>query len=613
MRNTNVSRFPEHDLLGQIGMASAPFPFVFSTPVWGAGHIGLFVDVCLPSLLAPSNLSNLATNRHNVYLIYTRPEDEAALRAASVFHRLSEIMSVKVILIHNNLDMPHRAMSDCHIDSMHRADATDAAAVFVPPDCVWSDGSMVRLETLARSGKTVVYISGVRLDRDTFVSELAAHYTEDRNVLALSARDLVALGLRHLHPIARTHFFEEYDGDLMPANLAWTVPDEGILLRCFHLHPLMVKPQVKFAKFAGTIDDDLVLRACPDVRRHYIVSDSDELLALEMSRFSHTVGTVCSKGSIDGVAAWAEFGANRRHRELIHYCIRIHSRSTTESIWRAKEIETNKIIEAVAELNNLPAWVLLLRNPMVFAGRLNAAVHSRTDRWYLSFLVWAKSALSKLDKKFYGMLFVRNGSPLITHPYWLIRRTICRAIKSCVSSGDRSVVLIGSDRGLAHDIALSYPNLLIRTLVSGVGPCERLIPQADLASIDTLIAIDLPIGGIDSSVALWTGGHRILLRISGDHRAIPRCYNAIVYFGALGTWCCYRIWSWARAARERQRSKTLMIRMIQRLVFMLLSPLLYSGIAFIGFGMNIVGLILDFLTLDRTTLARPRDSISFSQ
>ena len=142
---------------------------------------------------------------------------------------------------------------------------------------------MVRLEALARSGKSVVHMSGIRLDRDGVVPELADRYSEERAVLSLAPRDLVGIGLRHLHPIARSHFFNEYDGGLMPANLAWSVGDEGVLLRCFHLHPLMVKPQGPLAEFKSTIDDDLALRACPDSSRDYVVTDSDELLAFEMS------------------------------------------------------------------------------------------------------------------------------------------------------------------------------------------------------------------------------------------------------------------------------------------------------------------------------------------
>src|SRR5262249_5146521 len=162
----------------------------------------------------------------------------------------------------------------------------------------------------ARTGKSVIHMSGIRLDRDQVVPEFANRYSNDGTTLALAPRELVSIGMRHLHPIALTHFWNKYDGDLMPANMVWDIPNEGMLLRCFHLHPLLVKSQIRFAKFGSTIDDDLALRACPDVSRDYVVTDSDEILAFEMSGLSRVVGTVCPKGSIEGIASWAEYGAN---------------------------------------------------------------------------------------------------------------------------------------------------------------------------------------------------------------------------------------------------------------------------------------------------------------
>ncbi len=181
-------------------------PFVFSTPVWGPGHVGLFLNVGLPSLLASGNLPGMTSNSKNRYLIYTSLECEEHIRDNPSYQRLRSIVAAEIIPIRQEIVIPHRTMSDCHIDSFRRAEETGAAAVFIPPDCVWSDGSMTRLESLTQNGKSVVHISGVRLDRDGIVPELARYYSEDRGVLSLNARSLVAMALRHLHPIARSHF-----------------------------------------------------------------------------------------------------------------------------------------------------------------------------------------------------------------------------------------------------------------------------------------------------------------------------------------------------------------------------------------------------------------------
>jgi len=595
-------------------MDTEPIPFVFSTPVWGAGHIGLFLNVSLPSLLAPGNLPGLAPNAHSRYLIYTPPEYEKDIRTAPSFQRLARLLPVEIRFIREKIVSPHRTMSDCHIDSFRRAEEASAAAVFLPPDCVWSGGSMVRLEALTRSGKSVVHISGIRLDRDGFIPELGNHYSDNRAVLSLKARDLVAMGLHHLHPIARSHFFNEYEGGLMPANLVWTVGDEGLLLRCFHLHPLMVKTQVPSAEFKSTIDDDLALRACPDVTRDYVVTDSDEILAFEMSGLSHVVGTICPKGSIEGIAAWAEYGTNSRHRELIRHPIRIHTGPVTEATWRTKEIESKKIVDAVSKLNRLSWWALLLKYPTIFMGlfysvALGRQLESRVAPRWVVVLGSTWWMLRKLETTTYQAIFIKNGSLLITHPYWLVRRGVLDAIERRVGRGDRHIVIIAADPRLAWEVARSHPDAIVQSFAADANPDQDLIRRADSASVDLLIAADLPIFGCNSPVAQRIGERRVLIRLSGDQRAAPRNYTDIVYFGGLGTRSCYGIWRWGHV-RIGRTPRALLARSSLRVLLTLLAPLIYIGIALIGVEMNVIGLILDSFAKEESPSLRDEEGIS---
>jgi len=267
------------------GMHAMPEPtraqqhirFFFVTPVWGVNHLGLFLEIGLPSLLAPGNLPGLSYPSGCRFLIYTRECDEASLVHADVFKRLNAVMPVEVHRIPEPLSYPHAVMSDCHMAALQVADTEDATTVFIPPDCVWAHGSMANMERLAKAGKSLVHISGIRLERDAMVPLLREYLSKDRCTVDIGSRTLVSLGLAHLHPIAMLHFWNEHAGGLMPANLYWTVPGEGLALRCFHLHPLMVKPQKKFARFKSTIDDDLGPSACPDESGDYVVTDSDEI------------------------------------------------------------------------------------------------------------------------------------------------------------------------------------------------------------------------------------------------------------------------------------------------------------------------------------------------
>jgi hypothetical protein len=153
-----------------------------------------------------------------------------------------------------------------------------------------------------------------------------------------------------LHPITWSHFFAEKDGGLMPANLFWSVEQEGIVARCFHLHPLLVYgvKQEKF-NFKSTIDDDLALLFNAEKGEEYVVTDSDELIAFEMSSLSHKVLAAYRKNNIEDVVSWALVGTNKKHRELIKHTIRIHATDRTNKKWDIVEQASSSVVDQVLQ------------------------------------------------------------------------------------------------------------------------------------------------------------------------------------------------------------------------------------------------------------------------
>ena len=342
--------------------------YFFSTPVWGQNHVELFLTVGLPSLLAEGNLPSLGTVKGSRYFIYTLAEDKARLTDSDAFRQLERLMPVHVELLTPPIDVPHHVMSQSHADTLHRAEEANAATVFLPPDCIWAKNSLVNLRRHDEAGVSVVHMTGVRLNRDTALPQLRERKGDSPD-LSIGAQDLTAFGLQHLHPIALSHFWNEHEGGLLPANLYWTVPDEGLVIRCYHLHPLMVRPQIKGSKFTSTIDDDLALSVCPDVSRDYVVADSDEILAFELSTPTHQAGAPFPKGRIESISAWAEIGTNRRHRQLAQHTIRMHSRPMTPAIWQQVEQEAENVMSAAQRINDRWTPILAITNPMVLVWR----------------------------------------------------------------------------------------------------------------------------------------------------------------------------------------------------------------------------------------------------
>jgi len=415
----------------------------------------------------------------------------------------------------------------------------------------------------------------------------------------LAPRELVAMGVRHLHPIAFTHFWNEYDGGLMPANLVWTVPDQGLLLRCFHLHPLMVKSQVRFAKFSSTIDDDLALHACPDASRDYVVTDSDELLAFEMSGLSRVVGTVCSKGSVEGVAAWAEVGTNMRHRQLIKNAIRLKATDGRDAAWAATEAESDAVVHSVAKINALSLPKLFLPYPSVFSSRLVAIALGRGGNLdqaaysLIRYLVWGMTWLLRLNDVIYKKCFLVDGVPSIAHPYWLIRKTMMAALQQAILPSDRNIILIGADPQMVLELKAEHPNIAVQAFTGGSVPDAILVRRDGSEQVDLLATIDVDVLDEQPLMLRHIGERQLLFRLAGDSRPVKGKFDEIVFFGGNGTWLCSLVWKAIRYTRARGKPRSLIAGLGLKAVSLVLLPFLYLGLALTGCAVNILGLVLD--------------------
>jgi tetratricopeptide (TPR) repeat protein len=355
--------------------------FDFIVVVWGAGHTGVFLEAGLPSLLASGNLAGINARDRSRFQLFTRSDDLQKIEAAPVFRRLRELMAVDIELIDDWFDgaAPHAVMSRAHREALRRAQQRGADSVFVPPECVWADGSMVNLERIAACGARMVHMTGLRLVLEDVVPALIDGWRSiDGVVIAIPPRDLVRLGLPHLHPITKDNFFREHGTQMMPANLLWTVGNEGILARCFHLHPLLVEPNERNATFVKTIDDDLSLVTADDGSGNYLVADSDEIFAYELSSSSHRVTAGYTKASVGEVAAWAEVGTNQRHREFVETPIRLHVGEMT-TIWASIEAEADAVVREALTLVGQPTAFLVRRYENVITHRVLAARYGGTS------------------------------------------------------------------------------------------------------------------------------------------------------------------------------------------------------------------------------------------
>ena len=297
--------------------------FYFLTPVWGEPYTRLFVDTVIPSQLAGGNLAAFHGEPGHRYIIYTRPQDAEIIRSSAAYASLNECVPVTVEFITERINLVHDMMTDCYRRGIAEANRADAAAIFLTPDIVFSAGSFQEIKRISDDGWDVIYIPAIRTMKKAIGAKLANSFQQG-NVIEIPSRQLMRIALDNLHPLADASWWEEGEGGLLPATIYWRVEDEGIVARCFHLHPVCVYPQRKGVTFFGTVDDDYVPAACPDSSRDIVVNDSDQLLAIELS---DPVGT-SSRGSPKGRSPTPHAGPSNTRTRGIEGCSGLESGCT---------------------------------------------------------------------------------------------------------------------------------------------------------------------------------------------------------------------------------------------------------------------------------------------
>ena len=319
--------------------------FHFVTVVWGEAYTNFYLRIVLPTQLSPGNLHYFQGMSASSYHIYTTSKDIEVIKNVSSYAVLSEYMPVEIHLIDGlDLTVKYQAMIECHKRAIQNADKAECAIIFLSPDAIYSDGTFMHLVKLAEKGIEAVMVAGIRVAKETFTpSFLERHRANDDLSISISSRQLVKIAMKHLHPFSILSFWNSKSFTQGPSHLYWKVDDEGLLARCFHLHPLMVNPSRRGVLPSGTIDDDYILLSCQSPAHIHVVSDSDEIAICEVSASNQFGDIPHCRSSVWRVAIWVAGHTDAIHRNFFRNKIRFHSEDIS-SRWEEVEHDSEDVI-----------------------------------------------------------------------------------------------------------------------------------------------------------------------------------------------------------------------------------------------------------------------------
>jgi hypothetical protein len=347
------------------------------TPVWGERFVQDFLDVVLPLHLSANNLPTLALRPGSAYVVYTRQRDVAMFERNPSFQCIRQFVETQIRIIPEPIGVPHETMSDCFRDALTQAADDNSGFVFLAADTIIADGTIATLVGLVDAGKRCVLVAGPRLTEESFSAAIRERRDPATTAVTISPREMTTLALAHLHPISQSHFWDDNEiFNTHPSHLYWKVADEGILARCFHLHPILVRPQNRQVNFKGTIDDDYIVHACPDRETIHIVTDSDEASVFSMTPHGVMIGNeLPHRSSAAYVAYWSNSFAKPEHLALAETPIYIHT-GRWSPLWRTAEAASLQILSDIRTIRSRSNAYLFVFRPDLF---IEKTLHGVTD------------------------------------------------------------------------------------------------------------------------------------------------------------------------------------------------------------------------------------------
>lgn len=263
--------------------------FYFIVVVWGDEYVDMLLRISLPCFLSPLNIPALNNLSDSRFLFVTTKQDYSKIVESSIFKKLETyIQPILVELDMSGDEAIHFRMTMGYELASNLAYEQKAYAVYLLPDCLVSNGTFLSLEKYAHEGKDVVLLPGPRVIKEKIFAYVNNMQLDADEALCFSPRKLAAIGLDFLHTEFRNYNYTEKWFTKWPQMVSWNVPGQrGLLIRAFHLHPLMVnfsdrQERASFNK-NDTIDANFIKRNFLDINKIYLERDSDNMILYSMT------------------------------------------------------------------------------------------------------------------------------------------------------------------------------------------------------------------------------------------------------------------------------------------------------------------------------------------
>lgn len=306
----------------------------FSVPVWGKKYVEKYLQYSLPSQLASENLPIFSnTNKLTaIYHFYTTKSDKKTLSNSPLFADLSSYVDV---LFHDINDLPtndgqpyqYFILNRCQEDNIRIAAQNNDAMIFLFPDIIIANGTILFLCDKLVAGYQLVLTGNLRVVEETIQKELDHARLNSECTIDLTGDEFCRLAIKHAHPRVNMTCTNSYLFDSSwPDFLYWTNHGDAMVQRGLFLIPFAMIVKKEFLLDNVTLDiNPVVYECCPDPKHWYVCEDSRELLTVtscKSDEFEHMVEKIGIFNPIQ-VADWMLNHLSQQQIDLLQKTIRI--------------------------------------------------------------------------------------------------------------------------------------------------------------------------------------------------------------------------------------------------------------------------------------------------
>jgi hypothetical protein len=264
-------------------------------PMWGHRYVRQFLEVGLPTLLAPGNVPALAQSLPSEFVILTSGADEGYIRQHPTFLRLADVCRTSIRPIDQLITAGNNSttLTLAYADAIRAAGPAmlDTCFFFLVSDYIVADGSLASVLARIRAGASALLVGNFQVTAEEAMPWLHERIGRDpAGGAAFSPRELTHWALGHLHPATRANTINaSLTHNAHTNRLFWRVDDQTLLGRFYLMHMIAIRPEVIDFTVGASCDYSFVPEMCPSGKVS-VITDSDEFLVVEMQPRAHEAG-----------------------------------------------------------------------------------------------------------------------------------------------------------------------------------------------------------------------------------------------------------------------------------------------------------------------------------